>query len=170
VVLVVLGVMLTPVVLAATRVRLSAGRAAALLAGAQLGIHLSLHAMHPVTGSATAMHHVHGGDAAVLASAHASGALGASAEMVGMAHMGGFLGLTPVMLLAHTVATVMTAWLVARGEALLWAVVATLLPRLPRPVRLPRRGPSHLTLPPQRLREAVRSGPLGSRAPPPAPA
>jgi len=171
-VLAVLGVLLVPVVLAATRRRLGPGRAAAYLALSQLGIHLALHSMHPVTGSASAAP-VHCGDAAMVAAAHASGALGATgrldpAGMVGMPGMadGGFLGLTPAMVLAHAVATVLLAWVVARGEDVLWLVVSLLLPRVPRPVRLPAHARLLVTLARRPLREGPSCSPLGSRAPP----
>lgn len=44
------------------------------------------------------------------------------------------------MLVCHVVASLLTAWLLARGEAALWRVVARLVP--PRPGRRPRAGRS----------------------------
>ncbi len=167
-VLVVLGILLTPLVLAATRRRLTAGRAAAYLGGAQLGIHLVLHSLHPVSGSATAAPLAHCGDLTLIASAHASGAMGASADagaMADMARMGGVLGLTPTMVLAHAVATAVTAWLLGRGEDILWRVIRALLP--PRatvaaipPWRVPAPRPT------RRIPRTAWAAPLGARAPP----
>lgn len=175
-VLAVVGIVLTPVVLTATRVRLGPVRAGLYLAGSQLGIHLLLHSMHPARGTSTAGPHVHGGDAAVLAAAHSSGALGASGDMAGMVGMAEMppdalsLGLTPTMLLAHTVATVVTAWVIARGEEVLWRVICLLIPVAPRQVRVPGRATTLVTTELRPLLEAAVSGPLGSRAPPVAPA
>lgn len=45
----------------------------------------------------------------------------------------------PAMVVAHLVATVLTAVLIARGEAWLWSLVSRLVRRVPRPVVLPRR-------------------------------
>ncbi len=168
VVLVVLGLLLTPLVLVATRRRLGTGRAAAYLGGAQLGIHLVLHSLTPVAGTAEGVPPVHCGDLDLVTAAHASGALGASADltaMADMAQMGGVLGLTPPMLLAHAVATGLTAWLLGRGEAILWRVVRALLPHRARPADIPvPHVPTGRTL--ARAIEAVRSAPVGPRAPP----
>ena len=163
VVLVVLAVLLAPAVVLATRTRLGTGKGMALLGGAQLGIHLALHAMAPTAGVAVAHHHVHGGDVAVLAALHAqSGAPGAMATMSGMPAMA---GLTPTMLLAHAVGTAVTAWLLARGEDVLWRVLSFLLPTVPGRVRLPGRPTARVPALRARRSSAL-CRPIGSRAPP----
>ncbi len=166
VVLVVLAVLLAPAVVLATRTRLGTGKGMALLGGAQLGIHLALHAMAPTAGVAVAHHHVHGGDVAVLAALHAqAGAPGAMATMSGMSGMSAMAGLTPTMLLAHAVGTAVTAWLLARGEDVLWRVLSFLLPTVPGRVRLPGR-PTALVPALRARRSSALCRPIGSRAPP----
>ncbi len=112
---VVLALLVAPVAWWCARRRLGPVRLVALLGGAQVAVHLALSAMAPVSGGASPVH-VHGGlppdlgpasDAAV----HAQHTPGAS------------------MLLAHVVATVLTALVLARAEDVLWRVVTLLLPR-----------------------------------------
>ncbi len=172
VVVAVLAVLLVPAVLTATRSQVRAGRAVALLGGAQLAIHLVLHSMEPVVGTAAALH-VHGQDAVVAAGARAA-AVGAQTGMAGMAGMAGMsgsggmaamAGLTPAMLLAHAAGTVVTAWLLARGEAVLWLVLCFLVPGLPGSVRpLPR--PAGVAVTPLPRAASTSVAPVGSRAPP----
>jgi hypothetical protein len=73
--------------------------------------------------------------------AHLTGhAHGAVPALPGSVMMGAGAAATPsvAMLGAHLVASVLAALVLARGEALLWAVARRLLPPLPRPVWTPR--------------------------------
>ena len=130
--------------------------------------------MEPAPGTAVAAAHLgHGRDAAILASAHASGEL---AGMPGLVELSGLAGvpetsgmLSPTMLVAHVLGTVVAAWLVARAEAILWRVIGVLFLALPAPLRPAGRAPlgtgDLVVAPRARLR-----APVGSRGPPrPAP-
>lgn len=119
--LVLLAVLVTPVTWYAARARLSAGTLIGLLGAGQLLVHALVSAMAPTAG----------GSAVRLAEHHAAPVLGAGA-LPEMSHSGAS------MWLAHAAATLVTAWLLARGEALLWRAVARLLPSLRSPARLDR--------------------------------
>lgn len=146
----VLALVVGPLAWWCTRRRLSAVRLLALLGGAQVLVHAALTAMAPGTGTGSALH-VHGGLPA---------GLGGSAGALEAGHAAG-----PGMLLAHVVATVVTALLLARAEEVLWRVVLRLLPRRARTPRVPARvrtapRPEVVVLGGRPLR------PLGGRAPP----
>ncbi len=125
--------------------RLGTGPLAALLGAAQVFVHLSLMAMAPTSGGSATVH-VHGG----LPPGMATGLPDAAAPMA-MHH-----GLGGTMLLAHTVATVVTALVLARGEAALWHVrpgaAATPARRGPPPRR---RGPAGRRVPGAAARHPV---------------
>jgi hypothetical protein len=152
--LAVLALLISPLTWWATRRRLGPWRLVALLGGAQALVHAGLTAMAPHAGTAAAGH-VHGGVPAGLVAE----AAGATAS----AHPGHGLGAS--MLLAHALATAVTAVVLSRAEDVLWRVVAVLLPRVGRPAPAPLlvrplRAPEPLAL-------AGRSPrPLGGRAPP----
>lgn len=140
--------MLAPLGWYAVRTRLSARHLVVLLGAGQLLVHGLITAMQPTGGGGAARpmaHHpvlVDGSSALPTASASSW-----------------------AMWLAHIAATLATAWVLARGEAALWRVIARLVPTLSRPlVRLtpflriaarPRTGVSRT------LRR-----PLGARGPP----
>jgi hypothetical protein len=147
---VVLALVVGPLAWWCTRRRLSAVRLLALLGGAQVLVHAALTAMAPGAGTGSALH-VHGG---------LPPGLGGSDGPLHAHH-----GIGPGMLLAHVVATVVTALVLARAEDVLWRVVLLLLPRRTRPARVPagfRTAPSPVVV-------AVTGRvprPLGGRAPP----
>ncbi|GGL40475.1 hypothetical protein GCM10012283_23780 [Phycicoccus endophyticus] len=149
----VLALLVGPPTWLATGRRLTAPALFALLAAAQGAVHVGLATMMPGHGSAAHVH-VHGALPGGLAT-------GASAPE----HVMPMTQLDPPMLLAHVVATLVLALLLARAEDALWRVVSALLPRITSPARVP--GLPRLTVPataPARATRPVR--PLGGRAPP----
>ncbi len=149
--LLVLALLVGPVAWWCTRRRLGAVRLVALLGGAQVAVHLSLSAMAPVTGSASAVH-VHGGLPAGLGPA-----AGAAADAHPTAGAS--------MLLAHVAATVLTAVVLARAEGLLWRVVTLLVPSAVGRVRVPATVRTTAT-PVVVVLSGRAPRPLGGRAPP----
>lgn len=147
--LLVLGAALGPFALIGTTVRLRRGWLVAALAAGQVVGHVGLTAL--ADGPSCVVPPGHAGHAAALADcAHGAAALGAvgvgpagvgPAGVVSAGHAG-HLAASPslLMLLAHAVATLLTAWLLSRGEDLLWRTVRWLLPspRRRRVVLLPR--------------------------------
>lgn len=147
---VVLALLVGPVAWWCTGRRLDTARLLALLGGAQAGVHLTLAAMAPVTGTAAAAH-VHEG---------LPSALGTAATVTAHGHLPG-----ASMLLAHVAATVLTALVLARAEDVLWRVVTLLLPRAPRRVRVP--TPARLAaIPAVVVLTGCTPRPVGGRAPP----
>lgn len=124
--LLVLALLLAPPTWLALGRRLSAPSLVALLGAGQGAVHLGLAAMTPGAGSAGAPH-LH--DALPTGLAASSSA--ATAPMAPMAGSGG------PMLLAHVLATLVLAVVLARAEAALWHVVSSLLPRVVAPLRRP---------------------------------
>jgi hypothetical protein len=122
--LVLLAVLLAPPTWLALGRRLSAPALVTLLGVGQVAVHLGLAAMAPGAGSAGAPH-LH--DALPTGLAAGSSA----APMAPMAGAGG------PMLLAHVLATLVLAVVLARAEAALWHVVSSLLPRVVAPLRRP---------------------------------
>lgn len=121
--LLVLVVLLAPPTWLVLCRRLSAPALAALLGAGQAAVHLALAAMAPGHGTAGAPH---------LHDALPTGLdTGSSAAMAPMAGSGAR------MLLAHVVATLVLAVVLARAEAALWHVVSSLLPRVVAPLRRP---------------------------------
>lgn len=118
--LLVLVVLLTPLALAATRVRWTVGRAAAGLGAGQVLVHVLLTAMAPA----------HDGYAAPAHLAHGSALPAGWSATTGTGIVAGHTatGLTAGMIAAHVVATLVTALLVGFAEKALWAVLARLLP------------------------------------------
>jgi hypothetical protein len=148
---VVLALLVGPVAWWCARRRLGPVRLVALLGGAQVAVHLALSAMAPMSGAASPAH-VHGGLPAALGPAS-----GAAAH----AHQ------TPdaSMFLAHVVATLLTALVLARAENVLWRVVTLLLPRpLGRPA-IPVEARTALA-PVLVVLSGRAPRPLGGRAPP----
>lgn len=148
---VVLAALVAPLVWALVRLRASAARLAVAMGLGQVLTHLALVAMAPEQGVAAAAH-VHG--AVALSSADAATGLTAT------------LHLTPGMLAAHALATVLAAVLLSRGEDAVRAVVRALLPQPLSPgfahgIRRLAVGAGALTTPTSR---ALR--PLGGRGPP----
>lgn len=147
--LVLLGGAVVPVAWWAAARRLTLPVLLAFLAGAQVFVHLGLAAMAPASGGTSVPRHVH----ELLPAG-----LGASGGVVT-----GGPGTT--MLLAHTVATVLAALVLARADRALWRAVLRLLPVVPVPgpvpvvVRVAAPGPAV-----PRSGRTVR--PLGGRAPP----
>jgi len=123
----------------------------ASMAGAQVVLHGTLEAL-------TA--HVPAGPADHLSAASAS-AMGGHA----MAQAGGW---SVTMTAAHVAATVVAAWLLARGEQALWQLVSRLLPALPSDPAVvssrPHRSAAPLSVP--ALVPSVVSGGQGLRGPP----
>ncbi|MDQ0707661.1 hypothetical protein QFZ52_000313 [Arthrobacter woluwensis] len=108
----------------ATKIRLGLPAMTAVLGAGQVLLHEAFTALAgPGTPQATlpAVHQHDDGAALTGALQHLSPALGHSAAHDSLAH-------DPGMLLAHTVATLLTALLLARGEAALWALAAWLRP------------------------------------------
>ena len=191
----VLAAAISPVAWWATRRQLGARASLALLGGGQALVHLGLVAMAPSAAgdaAATLAHdqltHRH---AAPLGGAHglhdlaaatghtglahaattgtpAPGGLGGATHLAGstgLADLSGALGLSASMLLTHLAATLLTAWLLAHGERLLWRAVARLLPTL---LTLPTRHP-HRRAPLTALLPLLSGRPAGeptSRGPP----
>ncbi len=132
------------------RRHLGALRLVVLLGGAQALVHAGLTAMAPSAGTGSALH-VHGGLPAGLGGVASTGA--------------GHHAPGTSMLLAHAVATVVTALVLARAEDVLWRVVLLLLPRATPRVRVPaaaRTAPEPVLL--ALTGRAPR--PVGGRAPP----
>ncbi len=166
----VLVLLVLPLAVLTTRARWTAPRALAALAAGQLLVHLLLSWMSPAAGgTAQSAHRGHpltdlallaqGGPAGSGAHVHVSGALTISAS-------GRPAQSAAAMLLAHALMVVVTAVLLARGEALVWAVVARLLPtptrpRAPRPVARPA-----ILAVVRQLRSRRWTGPLPGRGPP----
>lgn len=123
---VVLLLVLAPVTLWTTRVRLGTARAAALLICGQVLVHGALTSMAPAAhgSAATLAHH---GQHGVLPGAAGTG--GSPETLVAGMHP------SATMLASHLLATLVTAWLLARGERLLWTVVARLVPAPRTPLR-----------------------------------
>jgi hypothetical protein len=144
----------------ATRLRLGFPAMAALLGGGQLALHevfaaFSAPAAAAASGTATP-HDSHLAGAALLTSAagHLSGAEPGSG---------------PLMLMAHIMATLGSALLLAKGEAALWSLAAWLRPlaALPQPVACDDGAPPLPVFPPaaaplrpwRNLRQDSRRGP-----------
>ncbi len=150
-----LALLVGPPTWLATGRQLTTPTLVALLGGAQVVVHVALRTMVPGHGSGTAVH-VHGGVPAGLAT-------GAAPAMPAMPQ------LDPPMLLAHVVATLVLAVVLARAEAALWHVVSALLPRATPPARwplVPRFAVAVVA--PRPVGRAPR--PVGGRAPPVVPA
>ncbi|GAA4404660.1 hypothetical protein GCM10023168_17600 [Fodinibacter luteus] len=149
----VLALLVAPLVWAVVRGRATASRMVLAMAAGQLVTHAALVAMAPGSGTAAAAH-LHGDAALVVAAPPAGGA-----DLTAALH------LTPGMLLAHALATVLAAVLLSHGEDAVRAAVRQLLPDRPpvgtmvgrRPLAPPAR-PAVLT------GRAV--GPVGGRGPP----
>lgn len=108
----------------ATKIRLGLPAMTAVLGAGQVLLHEAFTALADTGTPQTALPAVHQhDDGAALAGAlqHLSPALGHSAGHGSLTH-------DPGMLLAHVVATLLTALLLARGEAALWALAAWLRP------------------------------------------
>lgn len=149
---VVLAALVAPVVWAVVRRRTTAARTVLAMAAGQLVAHVALVAMAPVRGAAAAAH-VHG-DAALPASTSA-----------GAADLATTLHLTPAMVAAHVLATVLAAVVLSHGEDAVRAAVRILLPGRPATVVT---GGRRLLAPVPRV--AVLTGravrPVGGRGPP----
>ena len=138
----------------------------AALGGAQLGLHEAFMALSgpacPVVAPAGAMAGMHG-----MTSMTGAQALCTTG---GVAGMGAHAAVPTAMVLAHVVATVATALLLAYGERLLACLPALLLPRATRRVAaavfpvLPRPGRAPRTVP-RRAPDFV-AGPTWRRGPP----
>lgn len=116
----------------ATKIRLGLPAMTAVLGAGQVLLHEAFTALADTGTPQAALPAVHQhDDGAALAGAlqHLSPALGHSAATGGHASVAhDSLSHDPGMLLAHTVATLLTALLLARGEAALWALAAWLRP------------------------------------------
>jgi hypothetical protein len=124
---VVLGALVAPIVWALVRRRSTALRLGLAMGAGQLVTHLALVAMAPGQGSATAPH-VHGATTAGTVTA-ADAVASASAAGTGLAAT---LHLTPGMIAAHALATVLAAVVLSRGADAVRAVVRAILPAYPR--------------------------------------
>ncbi|HYN30560.1 MAG TPA: hypothetical protein VES95_11950 [Dermatophilaceae bacterium] len=153
--LLVLAALVAPLCWWSTRIRLRPAHLVALLLGGQALVHLALTTMAPA-GSGTATRvagHAHGALVPVLA-APGAGATDPATGAPGL-----------LMLGAHVAATVLTAAVLARGEALLWAVARRLLTSPARPTLRARPVRLGLPAPAVALTPAL-AGPAGARAPP----
>lgn len=155
---VVLAALVAPIVWALVRRRATAPRLALAMGAGQLVTHLALVAMAPGQGSTSAPH-VHGASALTTSDAVAF----ASATGTTVAAT---LHLTPGMIAAHALATVVAAVVLSRGGDAVRAVVRALLPTHPRTAAVA--GIRGLVAPISALlaptSRAVR--PVGGRAPP----
>ncbi len=136
------------------------------LTAAQVVLHESLMALTshvPVDMFPAELGAHHGAQALVSgpASAHSASAMGGAAVAVA----GGW---SVTMQVAHVLATLVTALLLARGEQALWQLAARLLPALPSMPRLPGCAPlqAAVLLSVPALRPSVVSGGPGLRGPP----
>lgn len=124
----------------ATKVRLGLPAMTAVLGAGQLLLHEAFGALSGTTGPMAGMPtgHQHD-DGAAFASAlqHLSTGPGSPAAAASGGHP--LLAHDPGMLLAHAAATLLTALMLARGEAALWALAAWLMPlfRVASPAALP---------------------------------
>ncbi|WP_409484289.1 hypothetical protein [Arsenicicoccus dermatophilus] len=138
--LLVLGALVGAGSLVASAHRLGTRSLAVLLGGGQLGLHLAFTVLgrtgapvDPGVGMAIAAHHGHGSVPDLAAAhLHAAGDQSAGAHAaLGHVHHGGW-----VMLLAHVLATAVTALVLARGERALWLLAGLVAPAVrPLPVR-----------------------------------
>ena len=161
--------------LALTHRRRRFGSLLAPLLAAQVGLHwvLSMTDVATPTGRLAAgcdgllvTGHQHSGCSASAASTAAADLATATMGGAGPAPLP-MATLSPLMVVAHLLATVATAWLLARGEAWLWRAMDWLVPALVRrrrPRRVPRRVAAGLaaTAPPG----PGRRGPGCPRGPP----
>lgn len=155
---VVLAALVAPVVWALVRRRASAPRMALAMGAGQLVTHLSLVAMAPGRGAATAPH-VHGAPAVTASDAVAS----ASAAGTGLAAT---LHLTPGMVAAHALATVLAAVVLSRGADAVRAVVRALLPAHPRTTDVAGIPCPAATMPALLVPTGRAVRPVGGRGPP----
>lgn len=123
-VVIVLAALVAPIVWALVRRRVTAMRLALAMGAGQLVTHLALVAMAPGQGTTPAAH-VHAATAFTASDAVAS----ASAAGGGVAAT---LHLTPGMIAAHALATVLAAVVLSRGADAVRAVVRALVPAPPR--------------------------------------
>ncbi|OFE17895.1 hypothetical protein BA895_13995 [Humibacillus sp. DSM 29435] len=144
-----------PVALLSSAKRVTTPRLLLGLGAAQVVGHLLMSALgHAVPASvasvagclATSPHlgHAQAGAAtceAVTAPDTASSMASSVAGMAGMPGMPGMNTLSLSMVLSHVVAVTVLAYLLGRGEAVLWRVLAAVLPRLLAPVRFARPRP-----------------------------
>ena len=123
----VLAALVGPLVWALVRRGASATRLGVAMGAGQVLTHLTLVAMAPGRGTSTAVH-VHG--ASGLPTSDAVTSAGATVTSTGTAVTSLLAGLhvTPGMLAAHAIATVLAAVLLSRGEDAVRAVVRALLP------------------------------------------
>lgn len=124
----VLSALVGPLVWALVRRGASATRLGVAMGAGQVLTHLTLVAMAPGRGTSTAAH-VHG--ASGLPTSDAVAAAGAAVTSAGAAGTSllASLHVTPGMLAAHAIATVLAAVLLSRGEDAVRAVVRALLPQ-----------------------------------------
>ena len=132
------------------------------LATAQVLLHgsfMALTAHAPVDLSSAGLGAQHGAHALLQMPAHAASAMGDAA---------GAGGRSVTMQVAHVVATVITALVLARGEQALWQMVSRLLPTLPGRSLLPGheslQAAALVSVPV--LRPTLVSGGMGLRGPP----
>lgn len=138
-----LAVACWPVALLSSAKRVTAPALFLGLGAAQVVGHLLLSALgHAVPASMTS---VAGclSNSAHLGHAHAGAAMCAPATAPGaaMSSMPGMNSLSVSMVLSHVVAVTVLAYLLGRGEAVLWRVLDAVLPRLLEPVRFARPRP-----------------------------
>lgn len=155
-----------PLGLLATRWQWTWWRAVAALGVGQVGVHGLLTLMSPTTGGYAVAQHVFHTRVALPAGSTGGGHAAHLTSAAGLADHAAWLGMTPTMLAAHAAATVVAAWLIARGERTLWRALARLLPL----VSLPRFVPT-LTRPARPTASTVlpqgpAHGPHLSRGPP----
>ena len=128
----VLAALVGPLVWALVRRGASATRLGVAMGAGQVLTHLTLVAMAPGTGTSTVAH-VHGAsglttsDAVASAGAAVTSAAVASTEATSTGLLAS-LHVTPGMLAAHAIATVLAAVLLSRGEDAVRAVVRALIP------------------------------------------
>jgi hypothetical protein len=164
------AVTLVPVA-ALTRFRLSGPALAALLGAGQLWLHWALDALGgagPAEAESAALMPGHAGHAGALHLITPGALAGAGSAAAGSVHSAASDG---VMFVAHAVATLCTAVLLARGECVLSALASWLEPLVRRPepavilpARVPAPFPTPVILP--RIRAGVR---LPTRRGPPVP-
>lgn len=144
---------------AVTARRVSRPALVGVLGLVQAGLHVALGQMAPMGHCAPV----------AAASGHAGHQPGSLAgACTGVAESAAMpMSLSGSMVLAHVVATLLTALILSRGEALLWRVIRAIAARVPAaPAALPRRVRATIAGSVLRMRGRVAAGSARPRAPP----